>query len=170
MLADRSIRDRMHAAGNRIVIDPYPADHCFQPASVDLTLSAQFMSPYDGKPMVYPKGLFLAAGECILASTVEHVQVPADLAARVEGKSSWGRRFLMAHVTAGFIDPGFAGTITLELVNLTRVSQVVPIGEPIAQISFTQLDQPAQRPYGHPELGSHYQNQEGVTASAKGWT
>jgi dCTP deaminase len=93
------------------------------------------------------------------------VQIPDDIVARIEGKSSLGRLGLIVHATAGFCDPGFQGTLTLELNNLTRVPIKLYPGLPIAQLSFMALDQPAKRPYGSPELGSHYQGQEAATES-----
>lgn len=167
ILSDTTIRKQM--AEKRIVIDPAPQDWQLQPASVDLTLGPYFLSPYADAGMVHKEYYTILPGECILASTVERIEVPGDLVARVEGKSSWGRRFILAHVTAGFIDPGFKGQVTLELVNLSSVIQTLPVGEPIAQISFQQVDQPVSRPYGSPGLNSHYQEQIGVTPSALPW-
>lgn len=164
MLSDRAIREQLRFGD--LKIDPHPADSAFQPASVDLLLSGDFLSPYsddhhhvDGH--YYP----IQPGECMLGSTVERITVPDFLVARVEGKSSFGRRFLMVHSTAGFIDPGFQGTITLELHNLSKKPIALRIGEPIAQVSFEFLDQPAERPYGHEGLHSRYQGQTGATAA-----
>lgn len=167
ILSDISIRDAVER--DYIKITPLPQDRQFQPASVELTLSDEFLSPYNGEPVHYSGPRTILPGECLLASTVERIELPKSVVGRVEGKSSWGRRFLMVHSTAGFIDPGFAGTITLELVNLSRVSQTLPVGDPIAQISFQWTDTPVARPYGSAGLGSHYQDQKGVTASAVPW-
>ncbi len=90
---------------------------------------------------------------------------PDDIVARIEGKSSLGRLGLIVHATAGFCDPGWKGTLTLELNNLTRVPIKLPPGAPIAQLSFMTLDRPAERPYGSPGLGSHYQGQRAATES-----
>ena len=90
---------------------------------------------------------------------------PDDIVARIEGKSSLGRLGLIVHATAGFCDPGWKGTLTLELANLTRVPILLRPGLPIAQLSFMTLDRAAERPYGHPELGSHYHGQVEATAS-----
>lgn len=169
ILSDATIRKQLREG--RIVIEPGPQDWQFQPASVDLTLSNVFLSPYDEPDRrVIQDHWTILPGECVLASTVERIMVPTDLVARVEGKSSWGRRFLQVHSTAGFIDPGFAGQITLELTNLSAVSMGLPVGGPIAQVSFQWVDQPVVRPYGTPALGNHYQGQVGVTASALPWT
>ena len=105
-------------------------------------------------------------GEFVLGSTVEWVELPDDIVARIEGKSSLGRLGLIVHATAGFVDPGFSGTLTLEITNLTRVPIVLWPGKPIAQLSFMALDRPAERPYGHPDLGSHYHGQPEATESA----
>lgn len=168
ILSDHTIKIALKSGELRI--EPTPQDRAIQPASVDLNLGPQFWSPYEDEPRTFDKFLYLKPGECMLGETAEHITVPDWLMARVEGKSSWGRRFLSVHVTAGFIDPGFAGKVTLELVNLSRISQLVPVGQPICQLSFEQLTTSADRPYGHPELGNHYQNQHGVTPSALGWT
>jgi hypothetical protein len=88
--------------------------------------------------------------------------------ARIEGKSSFGRLGLIVHATAGFVDPGFAGTLTLEITNLTRVPIVLWPGKPIAQLSLMALDRPAEKPYGHPDLGSHYHGQLDATESRYG--
>jgi dCTP deaminase len=85
--------------------------------------------------------------------------------ARIEGKSSLGRLGLIVHATAGFVDPGFRGQLTLEITNLTRVPIILWPGKPIAQLSFMALDRPAERPYGHPDLGSHYAGQSQATES-----
>src|ERR687889_2641689 len=104
-------------------------------------------------------------GEFCLGRTLERVELPDDLVARVEGKSSLGRLGLIVHATAGFVDPGFRGTLTLEITNLTRVPIKLYAGLPIAQLSFMALDAPAEHPYGSEALGSHYQGQEAATES-----
>ena len=101
-------------------------------------------------------------GEFILASTEEYIYIPHWIAARVEGKSTLGRIGLMVHVTAGFIDPGFPGNITLELKNLNNRSIIIRRFMQIAQICFTEIDGDVERPYGSPGLGSHYQNSKGT--------
>ena len=99
----------------------------------------------------------------LLATTLERVKIPNNVCARIEGKSSLGRLGLCVHVTAGYIDPGFEGNITLELFNCAPLPIVLTPGMKIAQISFHSMDEPAERPYGHPDLGSKYQGQIGVT-------
>ena len=107
-------------------------------------------------------------GEFALGRTEEYVEIPDDVVARIEGKSSLGRLGLIVHATAGFVDPGFKGTLTLEITNLTRVPIKLYVGIAIAQLSFMALDAPAERPYGSPELGSHYQGQTAATESRYG--
>lgn len=167
ILSDKTIRRLLE--DQYIVIDPAPADQQIQPASVDLTLGADFLSPYDNERRYFPDCYTILPGECVLGTTAERIEVPDWLVGRVEGKSSWGRKFLMIHSTAGFIDPGFKGNITLEFVNLSQVSQLLKIGSAIAQISFTLTDMRVERPYGSEGLSSHYMNQESVTASAEPW-
>src|SRR6185312_8067969 len=133
----------------RIRIDPWDPG-LVQPASVDLRLGDTFV--------IHP-------GEFCLGRTLEWVELPDDIVARIEGKSSLGRLGLIVHATAGFCDPGWKGTLTLELNNLTRVPIKLYPGGLIAQLSFMALDRPALRPYGSPELGSHYQGQRAATAS-----
>jgi dCTP deaminase len=178
MLCDRSIA-RYLAAGD-IVIEPAPLQAALQPASVDLHLGPAFIGVENlndeqvfqaGLPIapatVYPPSpatVYINPGECVLGSTMERVTVPHFMVARVEGKSTWGRRFLMIHSTAGFIDPGFEGFITLELKNLSPAPLLLPVGGPIAQISFDLLDEPCERPYG--TAGNHYQGQSGPTVPA----
>lgn len=129
-----------------------------QPASYEVRL-ARGLKHADGTE----SDMRIEPGGFRLASTIETINVPAYLVAQVNGKSSWGRRGLLVHVTAGFIDPGFHGQITLEMVNLS--SQVIQLqaGYKIAQVVFTRLDQPAVKPYGSDGLGSHYQHQRGAT-------
>lgn len=134
------------------LIEPFRRKQ-LQPASYDLTLGE------------LPGGLRkLEPGQFILASTLERVNIPAHVVGRIEGKSSWARKGLIIH-TAGFVDPGFRGQLTLEMTNLSDTPVPLKVGVLIAQIAFQLLDKPAARPYGHPELGSHYQNQEGITDS-----
>lgn len=169
ILSDKSIKLMLDQDEFGIVIHPPLQDWQFQPASVDLTLAPEFLSPYENEPKYYPRAYTILPGECVLGSTAERIELPDNVVGRVEGKSSWGRRFLMVHSTAGFIDPGFSGTVTLEFTNLSQVSQVLPIGEPICQLSFQWVDTHVARPYGSKGLGSHYQDQRGVTPSAMPW-
>ncbi len=169
MLSDASIR-KLLSEGS-IGINPPPPDCAIQPASVDLRLGNSFVEmttdgalPLDDSWI--PTGaVVLQPGQCMLATTHETVTLPSWIVGRVEGKSSWGRKFLMVHSTAGFIDPGFSGEITLELKNMSPTIVILQPGCQIAQISFEYLDRPADRPYGHAELGSHYQGQRGATPS-----
>jgi len=169
----------------RYAIGIYPCeDHQVQPASVDLTLANEWLVyppaswiPYSGNPidMDHAKDLettkiiadeyLLQPHELILCSTVEYVDIPNDIQGSVHGKSSLGRLGLMIHVTAGFIDPGFKGKITLEIYNLNNRPIILRAGKPICQMSMTKLSSPAEKPYGHPDLYSKYQNQQEVVGS-----
>ena len=167
-----------------ITIEPWdPA--LVQPASVDLRLGTSFRVFHNHRAAAIdlndpPRDLtehieidderpfVIHPGEFVLGRTLEQVAIPDDIVARIEGKSSLGRLGLIVHATAGFVDPGFTGTLTLEITNLTRVPIKLYAGKPIAQLSFMALDAPAQRPYGHRELGSHYQGQVEATESRYG--
>lgn len=177
MLSDRDIKAQIDAG--RIIIKPLREDR-IQPASVDLTLDNRFGvfpntrrhsiiatdPPEDlTERVVVPEGenFILHPGEFVLASTVEKITLPDDIAARLEGKSSMGRIGLTIHSTAGFIDPGWKGDLTLELHNVARIPIALTPGMKIGQISFTPLTSPCERPYGSPGLGSRYQGQSGPT-------
>jgi dCTP deaminase len=164
-----------------IKLDPWDPG-MVQPASVDLRLGASFRVFHNFRVesidlaapptnltehVAVPDGesFVIHPGEFVLGRTQEWVELPDDLVARIEGKSSLGRLGLIVHATAGFVDPGWRGTLTLEITNLTRVPIVLWPGKPIAQLSFMTLDAPAERPYGHPELGSHYHGQVDATES-----
>lgn len=179
VLSDGTIA-RLVAQG-RIRIDPWD-EQLVQPASVDLRLGDSFRvfhnhrasaidlrRPPDNltEEVLVAEGdsFVIHPGEFCLGRTMEWVELPDDIVARIEGKSSLGRLGLIVHATAGFCDPGWKGTLTLELNNLTRVPIKLYPGLEIAQLSFMSLDRPAQRPYGSPELGSHYQGQRAATAS-----
>jgi len=179
VLSDGTIR-RLVDEG-RIRIEPWdPA--LVQPASVDLRLGTSFRvfhnhraaaidlrEPPDNLtehvPISPDEAFVIHPGEFVLGVTEEWVSLPEDIVARIEGKSSLGRLGLIVHATAGFVDPGFSGTLTLEITNLTRIPIKLWPGLPIAQLSFMTLDQPAERPYGHPDLGSHYHGQVEATES-----
>jgi len=179
VLSDATIR-RLVADGT-IKIDPWdPA--LVQPASVDLRLGNTFRVFHNHRtsaidlrdpPTNLTEPITISAdepfvihpGEFCLGATLEYVELPDDVVARIEGKSSLGRLGLIVHATAGFCDPGWKGTLTLELNNLTRVPIILHPGLEIAQLSFMMLDRPALRPYGSPDLGSHYQGQRAATAS-----
>ncbi len=177
-LSDRSIRAEIEAG--RVGVDPF--DHAMiQPASIDVRLDRHFLvptthnlvaiDPYEQQDIytfvtVEPGGYFvLHPGSFVLASTFEQFAVPDNIYGRVEGKSSLGRLGLVVHSTAGFIDPGFCGHITLELSNAFTLPIKLWPGMKIAQMSLSWLDQPAERPYGHGGLGSKYAGQRGPTAS-----
>jgi dCTP deaminase len=179
VLSDGTIR-RLIADGH-VRIEPFD-DSMVQPASIDLRLGSSFRVFHNHRIGAIdladpPKNLtehveiddgesfVIHPGEFVLGRTQEHVELPDDVVARIEGKSSLGRLGLIVHATAGFVDPGFKGTLTLEITNLTRVPIILWPGKPIAQLSFMALDQPAQRPYGHPDLGSHYHGQVEATES-----
>lgn len=182
VLSDGTIR-RLVASG-RIRIDPFDPG-MVQPASIDLRLGGSFRVFHNHRVAVIdladpPTNLtehvevasgdsfVIHPGEFVLGRTEEWVELPDDVVARIEGKSSLGRLGLIVHATAGFVDPGWRGTLTLEITNLTRVPIVLWPGKPIAQLSFMTLDAPALRPYGHPELGSHYAGQRDATESRYG--
>jgi dCTP deaminase len=165
----------------RIRIDPWDP-RLVQPASVDLRLGDSFRLFHNHRAtaidlrrppenlteeVLVPAGesFVIHPGEFCLGRTLEWVELPDDVVARIEGKSSLGRLGLIVHATAGFCDPGWKGTLTLELNNLTRVPIILHPGLEIAQLSFMMLDRPALRPYGSPDLGSHYQGQRAATAS-----
>jgi dCTP deaminase len=179
VLSDGTIR-RLIEDG-RITIDPYD-ESLIQPASIDLRLGDSFRVFHNHRApaidlreppanlteevTVAPDDAFVIhPGEFCLGRTLEWVELPDDVVARIEGKSSLGRLGLIVHATAGFCDPGWKGTLTLELNNLTRVPIKLYPGLLIAQLSFMALDRPAERPYGSSQLGSHYQGQVAATES-----
>ncbi len=179
VLSDRTIKEQI--SKGRIVIDPLD-EQDIQPASVDVRLDHRVLvfrnarRPYidlrdrtdDLTELVEIEedgGLTLHPGEFVLAGTVEHIEVPDDLVARLEGKSSLGRVGLVIHSTAGYVDPGWKGRLTLELTNIARLPIVLYRGMKIGQISFLNLTTPAERLYGSTSLGSKYQGQTGPTAS-----
>jgi dCTP deaminase len=141
-------------------------DSQIQPASLDVRLAPDFIRHPDGELICVDKSAryLLSPGECVLASTIERLHMPDNVVCRVEGKSSLARLFLTVH-SAGFIDPGFRGDVTLELKNDGARRLELQPGMLIAQLSFQALDAPAVRPYGHRGLGSHYQEQWGPTSA-----
>lgn len=188
VLSDVEIRRRLNFRGEpteyMIGIDPCE-DHQVQPASVDLTLADEWcvypgagdwLPPVDipidmdhvkevETTKVLADQYLLHPHQLILCSTQEYVDIPYDIQGQVHGKSSLGRLGLLIHVTAGFIDPGFKGKITLEMYNLNNRSILLRAGKSICQLSMTQLSCPAEFPYGHPNLRSHYQDQKEVIGS-----
>lgn len=142
-------------------------DSQIQPASLDVRLGDDFITHPQGFrfqiPEIAESGILLHPGDCILGSLVERLDMRADnVAARIEGKSSWARQFLTVH-SAGFIDPGFTGDVTLELKNDGQRELLLTPGVLIAQISFHFLAAPARRLYGEEGNQSHYQGQIGTT-------
>lgn len=140
-----------------------------QPASVEMHLHRDVVRdvglPTEHRDERIADTILFKPGEFALARTTECVGIPAHLVGRVEGKSSWARRGLLVHITAGFIDPGFYGTITLELCNLAARPLELPVGCAIAQLSILELDTPPIVPYGDASLGSHYQHQVATTTA-----
>jgi dCTP deaminase len=179
ILSDRDLRTEL--AAGRIIIEPFD-ETCVQPSSIDIKVHNLFRVfrnhtagiidvkkdmtdltelvdiPLDGVFILHP-------GEFVLGSTLERVAVPNDLVARVEGKSSLGRLGLLIHSTAGFIDAGFDGHVTLELANVANLPITLYPGMKIGQISFMKMTSPAEKPYGSGAKGSKYQGQRGPTPS-----
>ncbi len=179
VLSDVSIKEEM--AAGRIVIEPLHVG-CIQPSSVDLHVDRFFRlfrnhtmkvidvaeSQEDLTELVKIEGadpLILHPGEFVLGSTLEKVTLPDDLVARLEGKSSLGRLGLLIHSTAGFVDAGWDGHLTLELSNVANLPITVYPGMAIGQISFLRMTTPAENPYGSAVLGSKYHGQLGPTPS-----
>ena len=179
LLSDRDIKTEVSLG--RIQLEPYdPA--MVQPASVDIRLDRffrtfenhkyQFIDPAQQQEdltravEVAPDEPFiLHPGEFVLGSTYEVVTLPDDIAARVEGKSSLGRLGLLTHATAGFVDPGFSGHVTLELSNVANLPVTLWPGMKIGQLCFIRMSSASEHPYGSGVYGSRYQNQRGPTAS-----
>jgi dCTP deaminase len=180
VLSDRTIKAEIEAG--RIEFDPYDAD-MVQPSSVDVRVDRRFrvfhnarrpfidvrepmedltelVEPPEGEPFI------LHPGEFVLGQTLEWVELPHDLVARLEGKSSLGRLGLLIHSTAGYVDPGWKGNLTLELSNVANLPIALYYGMRIGQISFFRMSSAVERPYGSPELRSRYQGQKEPTASA----
>jgi dCTP deaminase len=179
LLSDRDILAEVDA--KRIVLDPFDAD-MIQPSSIDVRLDRFFrvfenhryphIDPAVDQPdltrAVEPDGdepFILHPGEFVLGSSYEVVTLPDDVAARLEGKSSLGRLGLLTHSTAGFIDPGFSGHVTLELSNVATLPIKLWPGMKIGQLCFFRLSTPAANPYGSAKYGSRYQDQRGPTPS-----
>mgnify|MGYP001827524823 CR=1 FL=1 len=179
IFSDRTIKEAI--ADGRITIDPYD-ETMVQPSSVDLRCDPNFRVFENHKyPVIDPKAphadlttgvtattedpFILHPGEFVLGSTLEIEGLADDIVARLEGKSSLGRLGLLIHSTAGFIDPGFQGQVTLELSNVANLPIAIYPGMKIGQISFYQMTTPADVPYGSPELGSKYQGHRGPRAS-----
>jgi dCTP deaminase len=179
LLSDRDILAELDA--KRVQLDPFDAA-MVQPSSVDVRLDRflrvfenhkyPHIDPAEEQPdltrLVEPEGgepFILHPGEFVLGSTYELVTLPDDVAARLEGKSSLGRLGLLTHSTAGFIDPGFSGHVTLELSNVATLPIKLWPGMKIGQLCFFRLSSPAEHPYGSSKYGSRYQGQRGPTPS-----
>jgi dCTP deaminase len=179
ILSDRDIRAELEAG--RIVIDPYLPD-AVQPSSVDLHLGNRFrvfrnnrtavIDPREEQPeltelveIVGDEPFILHPGEFVLGATFERVALPDDLVARLEGKSSLGRLGLLIHSTAGYVDPGWEGTLTLELSNVANLPIKLYDGMKIGQISFQRLSSAVEVGYGDARIGSKYRGQTDPTAS-----
>jgi dCTP deaminase len=179
ILSDRDIRSAIDSG--RIVIDPFTPD-AIQPSSVDLHLANRFRVfrnsryPYIDVRVEQPEltelveiggddPFILHPGEFVLGSTLERVTLPDDLVARLEGKSSLGRLGLLIHSTAGYVDPGWEGNLTLELSNVANLPITLYHGMKIGQISFQRLTSPVEVGYGDPRIGSKYRGQTDPTAS-----
>jgi dCTP deaminase len=179
LLSDKDIRTEID--NGRVRVDPFePA--MVQPSSIDVRLDRLFrvfenhryphIDPAVEQPdltrLVEPDGddaFILHPGEFVLASTFEVITLPDDIASRLEGKSSLGRLGLLTHSTAGFIDPGFSGHVTLELSNVATLPIKLWPGMKIGQLCLFRLSSPAEFPYGSQQYGSRYQNQRGPTPS-----
>ena len=177
MLADHQIRHEMDTAGE-IYISPYNPAYV-QPASVDLGLGSDFIRYVQKNVPLDPTVLdesqvvrfeterfVIRPGEFVLGTTMEWIGIGPSLAARVEGKSTLGRLGLIIHSTAGFVDPGFKGNITLEMTNINSRPIILRAGMKICQIAFYRMDARVETPYGEAKLGSHYQNQTTVMPAA----
>lgn len=179
LLSDRDIKSEI--AAERIGLEPLDLS-MVQPSSIDVRIDRYFrlfdnhkypvIDPSEDQPdltrmiEVDPEeGFILHPGEFVLGSTFEQVTLPDDIAARLEGKSSLGRLGLLTHSTAGFIDPGFSGHVTLELSNMATLPIRLWPGMKIGQLCFFRLSSPAEKPYGSSEYGSRYLGQRGPTAS-----
>ncbi|MFC7249805.1 dCTP deaminase [Halomicroarcula sp. GCM10025324] len=182
ILSDADILRRLE--GGDLVVEPLDdPDIQIQPASVDLRLGSQFLEfQHANIPCIHPNSeaevgeyvdetevdeggeYILHPGDFVLGTTYERVEIPDDLIAHVEGRSSLGRLAIVVHATAGLCDPGYEGQITLELSNLGTAPVALTPGMRISQLTFTELKTPADRPYGE-ERGSKYQGQRGPQAS-----
>jgi len=180
VLSDRSIKEGLEQG--RIIIKPFD-ESCLQPASVDVRLdrklqvsrNQRYPSHIDTRENVESfnevidleddKPFFLLPGEFVLVSTLEDIGLPDDLVARLEGKSSLGRIGLLVNSTAGYVDPGWRGHLTLEVTNVAKLPITLYYRMKIGQISFLKLTTPVDRPYGTKGLGSKYQGQTEPTAS-----
>lgn len=179
VLSDRTIREEIDAG--KIAIDPFDA-RMIQPSSIDLRVDSRYRvfnnsrypyidvrQPMEDLTTLVDTGpdepFILHPGEFVLGQTLERVTLPNDLVARLEGKSSLGRLGLLIHSTAGFVDAGFSGNLTLELSNVANLPITIYHGMPIGQLSFMRMDHPVEDAYGSTSKGSKYQGQAEPTAS-----
>lgn len=175
ILSDKTIKKYLNE--NKIIIEPLKDDNQIQPSSVDLRLGDEFkVFKVNKKAFINPKTddmeeymetvyskndepFIIHPNEFALATTNEYVEIPSDLVARVEGRSSIGRLGVTMHVTAGFIDPGFKGKITLEISNIGSLPVALYPGQRVCQIVFETMTTPANKPYGHLDRNSKYMGQ-----------
>ena len=176
ILSDKTIKEYLKEG--KIVIDPLKDEQQIQPSSVDMRLGDEFkVFKVIRKPYIDPKdeediaeymesstvpegeAFIIHPNEFALATTQEYVKVPDDLVARVEGRSSMGRLGVTMHVTAGYVDPGFEGRITLEISNIGAMPVALYPGQRVCQLVFETMTTPAELPYGHPKRNSKYMNQ-----------
>jgi len=179
LLSDRDLRAEI--ADGRVVLEPFDPG-MIQPSSIDVRLDRYFRVFENHRyPHIDPaeeqidltrlvesdpaEAFILHPGEFVLASTYEVITLPDDIAGRLEGKSSLGRLGLLTHSTAGFIDPGFSGHVTLELSNVATLPIKLWPGMKIGQLCLFRLSSPAEHPYGSSVYGSRYQGQRGPTPS-----
>lgn len=177
IFSDHDIIEALKA--KRITIEPFAAEQ-LQPSSYDMRLMAnvRVFDNYEAEVIdvrmkqdvsrvvtVGENGFVLHPGEFILGSSIEKFGFAADMVGQINGKSSLGRLGLVIHATAGFFDPGFEGQATLEIANISRLPIKLYAGMKIAQMVFMETKTPADKPYGHPDLGSKYKGQCGPTAS-----
>ena len=183
VLSDRSIKEALDLG--RIIVNPI-GENAIQPASLDIRLDREFRvfrnhrdsfidirTPMESLTEIETidddQAFVLHPNEFVLGSTIELVELPNDIVARVEGKSSLGRLGLLVHATAGYVDPGWQGKLTMELSNVSNLPIKLYYNMKIGQLSFFELSTPSDTPYGSSALKSKYQNQEGPTAS-KGYS
>jgi dCTP deaminase len=179
LLSDKSIKEAI--AAKKIIIKPYFED-CIQPSSIDVHLDNKFLVFNKAKHSVIDvkqktndlmkeivvsgeEPFILHPGEFVLGNTLEWIKLPKDVSARIEGKSSLGRIGLLIHSTAGYVDAGWEGNLTLELSNVSPLPITLYYKMKIGQISFLKMTTPVERPYGTKEIGSHYQGQKSPSPS-----
>lgn len=158
ILSDESIADHL-LRPQGITVEPTPSQEQIQPASLDVRLGEEFIDPRTGFTSIEEESIVLQPGDRFLGTTAESVSLPDDIAAQLTGRSSLGRLFVTVHQTAGWIDPGWSGDITLEIANFGRDMQTLNVGDRVAQLVFFPLDTPSSGYDGQ------YQDQEGAVES-----